>query len=75
MDITSPSIRAFGAWLEQLLAESTGKKGVGFIPVNGEIVGTPEVYGEDRMFVYLRDERGRKEGQDVAVKQLEKWFW
>lgn len=69
--ITSPSIRTFGAWLEQLLAESTGKKGVGFIPVNGEIVGTPEVYGEDRMFVYLRDERGRKEGQDVAVKRLE----
>ncbi len=44
----------FGDWLEQLIAESTGKQGVGIIPVIGEPVGAPDAYGEDRLFVYLR---------------------
>ncbi len=51
--ITSPSITAMGAWLEQLIAESTGKEGKGIVPVDGEIPGSPEVYSRDRLFVYL----------------------
>ena len=41
-------------WLEQLLAESTGKEGTGLLPVAGEPIGEPAVYGEDRVFVYIR---------------------
>src|SRR5258705_7139475 len=50
----SPGIHDLGAWLEQLLAESTGKQGKGLIPVDREPTGGPEVYGQDRIFVYLR---------------------
>jgi glucose-6-phosphate isomerase len=50
----SPPIDSFGDWLEQLIAESTGKEGKGILPVVGEPVGAPEVYGADRAFVYLR---------------------
>ncbi|HMK93551.1 MAG TPA: glucose-6-phosphate isomerase [Thermoleophilia bacterium] len=49
----SPSIAAFGAWLEQLIAESTGKEGTGMLPIDGETPGPPAVYGDDRVFVYL----------------------
>ncbi|MGD8353109.1 MAG: bifunctional transaldolase/phosoglucose isomerase [Pseudomonadota bacterium] len=52
--ITSPPIAALGPWLEQLLAESTGKEGMGILPVDGELPGKPEVYGKDRLFVYLK---------------------
>src|SRR5262249_51973401 len=52
--IPSPGISDFGAWLEQLLAESTGKQGKGLIPVDREPLGLPEVYGKDRLFAYLR---------------------
>ena len=52
--ITSPGISDLGAWLEQLIAESTGKQGKGIIPVDREDVGPPEVYGNDRVFAYLR---------------------
>jgi hypothetical protein len=56
----------FGAWLEQLIAESTGKEGKGILPVAGEQVGDPSVYGGDRLFVYLR-----KDGKyDEAVERL-----
>lgn len=51
---TSPDIYDLGAWLEQLLAESTGKQGVSIIPVDREPVQPPEIYGDDRVFVYLR---------------------
>jgi hypothetical protein len=44
-------LRAFGYWVEQLIAESTGKEGKGILPVEGEDVGSPDVYGEDRLFV------------------------
>jgi hypothetical protein len=50
----SPEIAPFGAWLEQLIAESTGKEGAGVVPVDGEPVGWPEDYGADRVFVYER---------------------
>jgi transaldolase / glucose-6-phosphate isomerase len=52
--ITSPGIHDLGAWLEQLIAESTGKIGKGLIPVDREALGAPEVYGDDRVFVHLR---------------------
>ena len=47
----SPSLSGFGAWIEQLVAESTGKSGRGVIPVEGEVLGAPDVYGSDRIFV------------------------
>jgi hypothetical protein len=52
--ITSPGIHDLGAWLEQLIAESTGKIGKGLIPVDREVLGAPEVYGNDRVFIHLR---------------------
>ncbi|MCK5878132.1 MAG: glucose-6-phosphate isomerase [Holophagae bacterium] len=52
--IASPGIDCFGNWVEQLVAESTGKEGQGVLPVVGEPVGPPGVYGDDRVFVYLK---------------------
>jgi len=52
--ITSPQLAYFGAWVEQLIAESTGKEGQGILPVAGETVVSPQHYGNDRLFVYLR---------------------
>jgi transaldolase/glucose-6-phosphate isomerase len=52
--IASEGIADFGAWLEQLLAESTGKLGKGIVPVDAEPVGAPSVYGDDRVFAYIR---------------------
>jgi len=51
--ITDPKISSFGLWVEQLLAESTGKDGKGIVPVAGETLGSPSVYGDDRLFVYV----------------------
>ena len=68
--VVSPGIRELGAWLEQLLAESTGKRATGVIPVDGESVGPPEVYGGDRLFVYLRDASAPDTAQDEAVAGL-----
>ncbi len=51
--VTHPSVRAFGAWAEQLIAESTGKNGKGILPVEGEQLGEPGVYGTDRVFVHV----------------------
>jgi transaldolase/glucose-6-phosphate isomerase len=51
--VTSPALWDLGAWLEQLVAESTGKEGKGIIPVDGESLGGPEVYGQDRVFDYI----------------------
>ncbi len=70
--IPSPGIADLGAWLEQLLAESTGKIGKGLIPVDREHLGSPEVYGNDRVFVYLRLESGADPAQDSAIDALEK---
>ena len=70
--ITSPGIFDFGAWLEQLLAESTGKDGRGLIPVDREPLGSPEVYGNDRVFAYIRLEGGADPKQDEAVDALAK---
>jgi transaldolase/glucose-6-phosphate isomerase len=51
--VCPPAIVDFGAWAEQLIAESTGKKGTGLIPIHGEPLGAPEVYGSDRVFIAL----------------------
>jgi transaldolase / glucose-6-phosphate isomerase len=53
--VVSPRIASFGLWAEQLVAESTGKQGRGILPVAGEPLGAPDSYGDDRLFVYLRD--------------------
>ncbi len=52
--VMSPSISPFGDWVEQLIAESTGKDGKGILPVNGEMLGPPDIYANDRLFVYMR---------------------
>jgi len=70
--IASPGVASFGAWAEQLIAESTGKQGKGLIPVDGEPAGVPAVYGRDRFFVYLRLEGHADAGQDEAVRNLER---
>ncbi|MDT7952494.1 MAG: bifunctional transaldolase/phosoglucose isomerase [Acetobacteraceae bacterium] len=65
----SPGLADVGAWLEQLLAESTGKVGKGIVPVDGEPIGVPGVYGDDRVFAYLKLEG--ESGLDEAVGALE----
>jgi glucose-6-phosphate isomerase len=61
---TSPEIYDLGAWLEQLIAESTGKQGKGITPVDREAIGPPEVYGNDRVFAYVR----LKSAADVSAQ-------
>ncbi len=51
--VPSPSLKSFGSWLEQLIAESTGKHGKGIVPVDLEPLGDPSAYGDDRLFVHL----------------------
>jgi transaldolase / glucose-6-phosphate isomerase len=70
--VTSPGIFNLGAWLEQLVAESTGKDGKGLIPIDREAVGQPERYGRDRVFVYLRLSSGPDAAQDASVDELER---
>ena len=67
--VTSPSIASFGDWVEQLIAESTGKEGQGILPVVGEPLGPPEVYGDDRLVVQLR--LNGDETHDAALVALE----
>jgi transaldolase / glucose-6-phosphate isomerase len=70
--ITSPGIYDLGAWLEQLIAESTGKQGKGIIPVDREEAAAPEFYGKDRIFAYLRLESDADTKQAAKVGALEK---
>ncbi len=76
--LASPGIASLGAWLEQLMAESTGKahpvtkQGTGLIPIDAEKVGPPEAYGKDRLFVYERLTSAPSKEQDDAVAALEK---
>jgi transaldolase/glucose-6-phosphate isomerase len=70
--IASSSLAAWGAWLEQLLAESTGKGGKGIIPIDREALGAPGVYGVDRLFVYIRLQSDHAQSQDDAVRKLER---
>ena len=70
--VTSPGIADLGAWLEQLIAESTGKLGSGLIPVDREKLGGPQVYGNDRVFVQLRLAGSVDAAQDTALDHLRK---
>ena len=69
--IASKGIADFGAWLEQLLAESTGKLGKGIVPVDAEPLGAPAVYGNDRIFAYLRLASDQNAEQEGAIATLE----
>ncbi|MFW6683893.1 bifunctional transaldolase/phosoglucose isomerase [Komagataeibacter intermedius] len=68
--IASPGIYDMGAWLEQLIAESTGKDGKGLIPIDDETIGKPGVYGTDRVFAYLRLAEDPCPKQDAAFAAL-----
>ena len=67
--IASPKVATFGYWVEQLIAESTGKQGRGIVPVEGEPLGKPAVYGDDRLFVYIRMD---SDPPNRAVQALER---
>ncbi len=64
----SPLLANFGDWVEQLIAESTGKDGTGILPVVGELIGSPESYGDDRLFVYIKV--ADDETYDAAIDSL-----
>lgn len=70
--VSSPGISDLGAWLEQLLAESTGKIGKGIVPVDRERLADPKNYGDDRVFAYLRLQTAPDPKQDAAVDALKK---
>src|SRR5439155_12545166 len=68
--VVSPPLHSFGLWVEQLVAESTGKQRRGILPVADEPLGDPSDYGEDRTFVYLRNEESPDEQQDERMQAL-----
>ena len=70
--IASPQISPFPVWVEQLIAESTGKEDKGILPVVDEPIGSPEVYHKDRVFAYLRLKDDDNSSLDAAVDKLEK---
>ncbi len=69
--VISPGIATFADWVEQLIAESTGKEGKGILPVAGENRGEPSVYGDDRIFVHIRLGNETDENAERALKALE----
>ena len=68
--VASPGIHDFGAWLEQLVAESTGKQGHGIVPVDAEPLAKAGGYGEDRLFAYIRLKDAPDPAQDAAMAAL-----
>ena len=70
--VAGPGLESFGAWVEQLVAESSGKSGAGIVPVDGESVAAPDAYDNDRVFVYLRPASGANPHQDAAVDALQR---
>ena len=68
--VTSPSIKGFGLWIEQLIAESTGKDGKGIVPVAGEPLVAPAFYGSDRLFIYLRLKGDNNSTTDGAIRDI-----
>jgi transaldolase/glucose-6-phosphate isomerase len=70
--VASPGVAALGAWLEQLVAESTGKNGRAIIPVDLEPLAAPDRYGDDRVFAYLRDGAEPDPAQEAAVAAFER---
>jgi len=67
--ITSQEITSFGNWVEQLIAESTGKEGLGILPVVGESIGNLDVYNDDRLFVFLRLDNDKT--HDALIQSLQ----
>lgn len=70
--VPSQSLSHFGIWVEQLIAESTGKEGKGLVPIDGEILGESVVYGNDRVFIYLRVETDDCSVLDQRISTLQK---
>jgi len=70
--VVSSGLPNLGAWIEQLIAESTGKDGKGIIPVDGEPLVAPDAYGDDRLFVHIQLASTPDPTQDAAVDALEK---
>jgi transaldolase/glucose-6-phosphate isomerase len=68
--VVDEPISSFGLWAEQLVAESTGKQGKGILPVAGEPLGPPEFYGEDRVFIHLRNQNSADEQHVAAIEAL-----
>jgi transaldolase/glucose-6-phosphate isomerase len=68
--VVAEPIASFGIWVEQLIAESTGKEGKGILPVAGEPLGEPDVYGDDRVFAYLRNGDQPDEDLDAKLEAL-----
>jgi len=68
--VVSEPISSFGLWVEQLIAESTGKEGRGILPVAGEPLGDPDDYGDDRVFAYLRDPENADPDTDAKMEAL-----
>jgi len=68
--VTSPTMASFGLWVEQLIAESTGKDGRGIVPIAGEPLAAPEQYGGDRQFVYLRLQSDNNAAADSALSAI-----
>ena len=64
-------LEAFGLWVEQLIAESTGKNGVGVVPIAGEPIGDTSVYGDDRLFVQVRGEGRHVQMPDAPVVDID----
>jgi len=69
--VASPAIDSFGAWAEQLIAESTGKEGKGLIPIDGEPLSDPSVYGNDRFFIDIRTESEADAAHEEKLAALE----
>jgi transaldolase/glucose-6-phosphate isomerase len=67
--VASPGVASLGAWLEQLIAESTGKNGKGIVPLDGEPPTSPDRYGDDRVFAYVRLTSAPDAAQDAAIQR------
>ena len=68
--VCSPSVASLGTWIEQLVAESTGKNGKGIVPVEGEDLAAPASYGDDRLFVSISSDAERDPARDATLDQL-----
>src|SRR6185436_6177051 len=70
--VLSPDLASLGAWLEQLIAESTGKFGKGIVPIEREPLAAPDRYGDDRVIVYVRAASARDAELDRAIDELQR---
>ncbi len=70
--VLSDKVSAYGYWVEQLIAESTGKEGHGILPVQGEKLGQPSDYSNDRIFVYLQTKDADSEKTERKLNSLQK---